>query len=162
MKYENDYSYSDELKNFYDKVKESLKRKVSYNNMTSVALDNVDMNLLKEEICRFVFLDTQYNKLGYIQFKGITNQCFVYMRKVIKKAISLNSTCVIMIHNHPAKSDRFSDSDYMITQKAYIAFKSIDMYLEDHILLHGTGHKSLRLNDSLEWKKILKRSKSIF
>jgi len=142
------------LQDFYNTVKEEIKDKVVISNAKDIIKDNMDLQLAKIEHLRVIFFDSSNRKLGTIQFKGVANQCLAYNIKIVKKAIKLNASSAVMLHNHPAKTGVFSNSDINITRKIFVALKSIDIELLDHILLYGIGHQSMR--DTTYWNAVSK------
>ena len=142
------------LQDFYNAVKEEIKNKTIVSSSKAVVKDNIDLHLSKKETVRVLFMDNASRKLGIYETKGIENQCTVYVKEVIEKALKLNAVSAIMMHNHPAKSDSFSHSDVTITRKLSVALESIGMELLDHILFYGVGHSSMR--NSYLWAGVKK------
>ena len=139
---------------FYNAVKEEIKNKKIVSSSKEVVKDNMDLHLSKKEIVRVLYMDSANRKLGTYETKGIENQCTVYVKEIVRKALDLNAVSAITMHNHPAKSKSFSHSDVTMTRKLFVALESIGMELLDHILFYGTGHESMR--DSYLWAGIKK------
>lgn len=142
------------LQDFYSFAKEEIKNKTIISSTKDIVKDNMDLHLSKKEIVRVLFLDSANRKLGTYEVEGIENQCAVYTKEIVKKALDLNAVSAIVMHNHPAKYDSFSPSDVTMTRKLSVALESITMELLDHILFYGVGHKSMR--GSYLWANVKK------
>ncbi|MCD4676908.1 MAG: JAB domain-containing protein [Desulfobacula sp.] len=90
-----------------------------------------------------IFLNAK-NKVLSIEkmFSGSILSASVYPREIVKKVLSLKSTSVILIHNHPSGDTEPSSSDYSITVKIAIALDSIGVCIHDHIIV-GNGYSSM-------------------
>lgn len=87
-----------------------------------------------------IFTDGQHNVLGWEEIaKGTVNECVVYPREVVEKALRYNATCVILAHNHPADSMKFSRADRDVTKKIKTALEHIEINLLDHIVVGKSG-----------------------
>lgn len=70
--------------------------------------------------------------------RGTVDHCPVYPREVAKRAIELNASAVILIHNHPSGDPEPSRADIDMTKKIVEALRSIDVTVHDHIVIgHG-------------------------
>jgi DNA repair protein RadC len=82
---------------------------------------------------------------------GTVNQCVVYPRVVIEKALQHGASSILMAHNHPGGSAYASESDWQITGRLYAAGKSLDISLLDHIII--VRDKVISLRDQARWPK---------
>ena len=91
-----------------------------------------------------IFLNTK-NKIIATEktFSGTINQANVYPREVIKRIINLKASAVIIVHNHPSGDPQPSKEDKNITGRLWIALKSIQVTIHDHIVI-GEGYYSFR------------------
>jgi DNA repair protein RadC len=92
-----------------------------------------------------VFLDSQHALIAFeIMFEGTLTQTSVYPREVVRRALALNATAVILTHNHPSGGLEFSRSDEALTQVLKSALALVDVGVLDHILTRpGTGTTSM-------------------
>lgn len=94
---------------------------------------------------RILFLDTKNNLIAdEVQQRGTVNHTPVYPREVIKRAIILNASALIVVHNHPSGDPKPSRDDIEMTRELKAAAKSLEIELHDHVVIgHGT-HASFR------------------
>lgn len=121
-------------------MKEDLKGRVVLQSWQQV-LDycHASMSFLKEEQFRLLFLD-QKNQLmaDEVQQKGTVNHTPVYPREVIKRALELGASALIMIHNHPSGDPTPSRSDIDMTLKVMEAGTALGIKVHDHVII-GQG-----------------------
>ncbi len=103
------------------------------------------MSHLKVEQLRLLFLD-QKNKIisDEIQQQGTINSTPIFPREVVKRALELSASSLIMVHNHPSGDPTPSQADIDITQKVIKAAKELDIHVLDHLIIGRFGHVSLR------------------
>ncbi len=94
---------------------------------------------------RILFLDTKNNLIAdEVQQRGTVNHTPVYPREVIKRALILNASALILVHNHPSGDPKPSRDDIEMTRELKAAAKSLEIELHDHVVIgHGT-HASFR------------------
>jgi DNA repair protein RadC len=94
---------------------------------------------------RILFLDKK-NKLiaDEAQQKGTVDHTPVYPREVAKRALELNASALIMVHNHPSGDPSPSRADIDMTQKVKAAVEAVGLVLHDHIVIGRGGHLSFR------------------
>jgi len=92
-----------------------------------------------------LYLDAQ-NKLICIQIvTGVVNQCVVYPREVLRHALLVNASAMIMVHNHPSGNRTPSDADIRLTKLIQEAAKILDVILHDHLIVAADqGYFSMR------------------
>lgn len=97
---------------------------------------------------RILFLD---NKNALIadekQQTGTINHTPVYVREVIKRALTLNAAAIILVHNHPSGDPTPSRADIAMTAKIVEAAKSVDLVVHDHLVIGRGNHVSFRQLD---------------
>ncbi|MDA3788840.1 MAG: DNA repair protein RadC [Desulfobacula sp.] len=97
-----------------------------------------------------IFLNAKNKVLSIeLMFSGSILGASVYPREIVKKVLSLKSTSVILIHNHPSGDTEPSSSDYLITVKIAIALDSIGVCVHDHIIV-GKGYFSMAATEKLK------------
>ena len=68
----------------------------------------------------------------------------VYPREVIRRALELSATAVILVHNHPSGDPTPSRADIQMTQAVVEVAKPLGIAVHDHIIVGRNGHASLR------------------
>ena len=99
----------------------------------------------KTECFRVLFLDTK-NRLieDEEQQRGTVNHTPVYPREVMRRALELTASAVIMVHNHPSGDPSPSKADIEMTRQVRDVGKSLGITLHDHVIVARGGHSSLR------------------
>ncbi len=106
----------------------------------------------KDEFVAVLFLDNGNRVIATEEIvSGTVNQCVVYPRVIIEKALKHGAAALIMAHNHPGGSSCASESDWQITERLHAAGKIIDILLLDHILI--VRDKVISLRDQARWPK---------
>jgi DNA repair protein RadC len=78
------------------------------------------------------------------QQQGTVDHTPVYPREVVKRALELNATAIIMVHNHPSGDVTPSRADIEMTKQVRDAAKSIGIALHDHLVIGRGKHSSFR------------------
>ncbi|MHA6721407.1 RadC family protein [Sphingomonas sp. RS2018] len=104
-----------------------------------------DMAHHQIERVRVLHLDSR-NRLirDELMNEGTVDEAPVYAREVIRRAIQLGSTALILVHNHPSGDASPSRADIEITRAIAEAGKRLNVTLHDHIIMATSGHTSLR------------------
>ncbi|MDF7776640.1 DNA repair protein RadC [Sphingomonas sp. AOB5] len=76
--------------------------------------------------------------------EGSVDEAPVYVREVIRRAIDLGSSAIILVHNHPSGDPSPSRADIEITRQVIEAGKRLNIAVHDHIVIGSGGHVSLR------------------
>jgi DNA repair protein RadC len=91
------------------------------------------------EIFLVIYLDKMNRLIEYRQESVGTIDCAtVYPRNIIKSALELNATQVILSHNHPTGEIAPSRADLAITQTLRQALALVDIKVLDHIIVAAT------------------------
>ncbi|HLN25533.1 MAG TPA: DNA repair protein RadC [Patescibacteria group bacterium] len=94
---------------------------------------------------RLLFLDRQNVLIAdEAQQKGTVDHTPVYPREVIKRALDLNASAIIMVHNHPSGDPKPSRADIDMTRMIKDALKAVNITLHDHLVIGKTGHNSFK------------------
>ncbi|MEM7123845.1 MAG: DNA repair protein RadC [Pseudomonadota bacterium] len=98
-----------------------------------------------QEQFRILFLDKK-NRLvaDEVQQHGTVDHTPVYPREVVKRAIELGATALILVHNHPSGDPTPSRADITMTGEIVAAAKTVEIVVHDHIVVARGGHASLR------------------
>lgn len=78
------------------------------------------------------------------QQRGTIDHTPVYPREVIKRALELGASALILVHNHPSGDPRPSEADIMVTQNIIEAAAPLGIFIHDHLIIGRGGHISLR------------------
>ncbi|MEZ5720849.1 MAG: DNA repair protein RadC [Paracoccaceae bacterium] len=96
---------------------------------------------LDTEHFRVLFLDRQNVLIAdEEQGRGTVNHVPVYPREVAKRALELNASALILVHNHPSGDPTPSDSDVAMTDRIRAAVEALDITLHDHLVI-GRGRE---------------------
>lgn len=94
----------------------------------------------KVEQFRVLYLDTRNRLIAdEAQTRGTVNHTPVYPREVVKRALELHSTAIIVVHNHPSGDPRPSRDDLEMTKDIVTAAKSLDIIVHDHLIVGSRG-----------------------
>jgi len=98
----------------------------------------------KEEF-RLLFLDKRNQLIAdEVQQKGTVDHTPVYPREVVKRALELSATALILVHNHPSGDPTPSRADIQMTQAIIDVAKPLGIAVHDHIIVGKEGHASLK------------------
>ena len=78
------------------------------------------------------------------QQRGTIDHTPVYPREVVKRALDLGASAIILVHNHPSGDPTPSKADIAVTQDIKKAAAPLGVVLHDHLIIGGNGHTSLR------------------
>ncbi|MCY4551516.1 MAG: DNA repair protein RadC [Defluviicoccus sp.] len=99
----------------------------------------------KTECFRVLFLDSKNRLIGDEEMhRGTVNHTPVYPREVMKRALELAATAVIMVHNHPSGDPSPSRADIRMTYEIRQLGKGLGVTLHDHVIVARGGHSSFR------------------
>ncbi|MEM6945976.1 MAG: DNA repair protein RadC [Pseudomonadota bacterium] len=78
------------------------------------------------------------------QGDGTVDHVPVYPREVVKRALALNASALILVHNHPSGDPSPSQADVEMTRAVEAAAKAVGVVLHDHIVIGREAQASLR------------------
>jgi DNA repair protein RadC len=94
---------------------------------------------------RILFLDKRNTLIAdEVQQSGTVDHTPVYPREVVKRALELGSTAIILVHNHPSGDPTPSRADITMTKSVIDIAKPLGITVHDHIIVGRNGHASLR------------------
>lgn len=94
--------------------------------------------LYQYEVFSGLLLDNQLCLIKYVEFfNGTINSCAVYPREVVRACIENNAASIILMHNHPGGVVTPSEADKSITQVLVDVLHSIDVKVQDHLVVAG-------------------------
>ena len=76
--------------------------------------------------------------------EGTVNQAPAYPREIVKRALELQASALILVHNHPSGDPTPSRDDIQLTRAIADAAKAVSLNVHDHLVIARTGHASLR------------------
>jgi len=79
-----------------------------------------------------------------VQQKGTVDHTPVYPREVVKRALELGATALIMVHNHPSGDPTPSAADIEMTREIKEAGEKLGIALHDHVIVGRRGHTSFK------------------
>lgn len=96
----------------------------------------LDIGPLEHEVFIVMFLDAQLRLIDAQQmFRGTVAQSVVYPREVVKAALSLNASSLIVAHNHPSGLAEPSRADEALTATLKSTLSLVDVQLLDHLVV---------------------------
>lgn len=99
----------------------------------------------KIEQFRILFLDKKNVLIAdEIQQEGTVDHTPVYPREVMKRALELGASAIIMVHNHPSGDPRPSNSDIEMTKEVQEAGEKLGITIHDHIIISKNDHASMK------------------
>ncbi|HXD45435.1 MAG TPA: DNA repair protein RadC [Pseudolabrys sp.] len=98
-----------------------------------------------KEQFRLLFLDKRNQLIAdELQQTGTVDHTPVYPREVVKRALELSATALILVHNHPSGDPTPSRADVQMTQAIIDVAKPLGIAVHDHIIVGKEGHASLK------------------
>jgi len=76
--------------------------------------------------------------------EGSIDEAAIHPREVIRRALDLGATALILVHNHPSGSPQPSRADIDITNSIAEAGRLLGVTVHDHVVIGREGHVSLR------------------
>lgn len=94
---------------------------------------------------RVLFLDRKNILLAdEVHQRGTVDHTPVYPREVVKRALELGASALILVHNHPSGDPTPSRADISMTRDIQAAAKALKIELHDHLVIGSGGHVSFR------------------
>jgi DNA repair protein RadC len=118
---------------------QQLKQKPLFNTPQAVR-DYLQLQLgaRSYEVFAVLFLDSQHRLIELEEmFRGTLTQTSVYPREVVKRALTLHASSVVLAHNHPSGTAQPSRADELLTQTLKAALALIDVRVLDHFVVTG-------------------------
>lgn len=97
------------------------------------------------EQLRVLFLDRKNRLIAdEVLQRGTINHTPVYPREVVRRALALNASAMIAVHNHPSGDPTPSRADIEMTRELKRAATALDLKLHDHLVIGHGKHASFR------------------
>jgi DNA repair protein RadC len=94
---------------------------------------------------RVLFLDKRNQLIAdEVQQTGTVDHTPVYPREVVKRALELSATAIVLVHNHPSGDPTPSRADVQMTQQIIAVASPLGIAVHDHIIVGKEGHASLK------------------
>jgi DNA repair protein RadC len=94
---------------------------------------------------RILFLDRKNVLIAdEAQAKGTVDHVPVYPREVVKRALEVNASALILVHNHPSGDPTPSQADIDMTMQIQIAADALGIPLHDHLIIGKSTELSFR------------------
>ena len=105
----------------------------------------IAMAFEEREQFRLLFLDKKNQLIrDEVQQVGTVDHTPVYPREVVRRALELSATAIILVHNHPSGDPSPSRADIEMTQTIIDIAKPMGITVHDHIIIGKSGHTSMR------------------
>ena len=103
------------------------------------------MAFAEKEQFRILFLDKKNQLIAdEVQQTGTVDHTPVYPREVVKRALELSATAIILVHNHPSGDPTPSNADVQMTKQIVDIAKPLGISIHDHIIVGRNGHATLK------------------
>lgn len=105
----------------------------------------IDMAHLTVERVRVLYLNTQ-NRLVLDEHvgDGSIDEAAIHPREIIRQALDIGASALILVHNHPSGNPEPSRADIQITNRIAEAGRLLGIVVHDHIIIGREGHTSLK------------------
>ena len=105
----------------------------------------IDMAHLTVERVRVLYLDTRNRLiLDHHVGDGSIDEAAIHPREVVKKALDVGASALILVHNHPSGNPEPSRADIDITRRIAEAGRLLGIVVHDHVIVGREGHSSLK------------------
>ncbi len=135
------------IKAFAERVAADAVRKRPVLTSWSALLDycRTAMAFEEREQFRILFLDKKNGLIAdEVQGKGTVDHTPVYPREVIRRALELSATAIILVHNHPSGDPTPSRADISMTETIVGVGRPLGITVHDHLIIGRDGHASFR------------------
>ena len=103
------------------------------------------MAYIDHEEFRILFLDKKNQLLAdEVQGVGTVDHAPVYPREIMRRALELGATALILVHNHPSGDPAPSTADIAMTLQIATLGKGLNIVVHDHLIIGRQGHASFR------------------
>lgn len=129
---------------------ESLRSKIEGRPIISRSADLVqylkaEMAYLDTEQVRVLFLNVKNHLMcDEVMGRGSISEAPIYPREILKRAILLNASAIILAHNHPSGDATPSRADILATRRLKSSGEELGITVHDHVILSSSGWSSLK------------------
>lgn len=127
-------------------LKNNVRVKAVLNNWQAVLeYSQVALKDLSYEVFRVLFLDKKHQLIeDELLGLGDVDAVSVNPKMIVKKALLLSASSVILMHNHPSGDLRASAADIKVTNDIMVLMKGLDIEVLDHLIISSEGYFSFR------------------
>ena len=127
-------------------LREEVRKKPVLSSWTAVIdYARTAMAYSDREEFRVLFLDKKNALIAdEVQQRGTVDHTPVYPREVMKRALELSASAIILVHNHPSGDPTPSRADIQMTRQIADIARPLGISLHDHIIVGRDGHASFR------------------
>jgi DNA repair protein RadC len=94
---------------------------------------------------RVLFLDRKNRLIAdEVQQTGTVDHTPVYPREIVRRALELGASALILVHNHPSGDPAPSRADIEMTREVAKAAATLGLQLHDHLIVGRSGHTSFK------------------
>jgi DNA repair protein RadC len=103
------------------------------------------MARVTNEEFRVLFLDRKNVLIAdEVQNRGTVDHTPVYPREIVKRALELSASSIILVHNHPSGDPTPSKADITMTREVVTAARTLGIAVHDHLVIGRGGHASFK------------------
>ncbi len=127
-------------------LKEAIKAREVVSSWTAlVEYLKLAMQHEPSEHFRILFLDRKNILIkDEVQSRGTVDHTPLYPREVVKRALELAASAIIMVHNHPSGDPTPSKADVEMTGAVVEALRAVNITVHDHVIVGKNGHLSFK------------------
>lgn len=110
-------------------------------------LDYLQASMAHEakEHFRLLFLNKKNELMAdEIQQSGTVDHTPAYPREIMKRALELGATAIILVHNHPSGDSTPSKADIDMTKQICAAAAPFNIFIHDHLIVSRSGVTSFK------------------
>lgn len=99
----------------------------------------------EREEFRILFLDKKNQLIAdEVQQTGTVDHTPVYPREVVRRALELGASALILVHNHPSGDPTPSKADIEMTREIVAAGEKLGISVHDHVVIGRSGETSFK------------------
>ncbi len=127
-------------------AKSSIEKRPSMSSFAAVVdYCRTTMAFLDREEFRILFLDKKNVLIAdEVQGVGTVDHAPVYPREIMRRALELSASALILVHNHPSGDPAPSTDDIYLTHEIIAVGKPLRVAVHDHLIIGKHGHASLK------------------
>lgn len=127
-------------------LKGEVRKRISLSSWTAlIDYCRVAMAFAEREELRLLFLDKKNGLIAdEVQQTGTVDHTPVYPREIVRRAIELSATALILVHNHPSGDTTPSQADIRMTHEVVAIAKQLGIAVHDHLIIGRSGHTSFK------------------
>ena len=105
----------------------------------------------QNEVMYVLYLNSQNELIQpEVLSEGTVSETTAFPRKIVEEALKYHATAVIVAHNHPGGIAEPSDKDNLMTREIKNALQTVNISLQEHIIIANKGFYSYRKNGYLD------------